>query len=85
MQTLSVPVGEWGERVSIFEQATAGSKRGKILELIPCRDDDIIRKTRQALKQSITNDVYTPEEEKQVEDVMRQVGLYSRAMGRMLV
>ena len=86
MQTLSVPVGPSGERVEFFAQATAGANRGNVREIIPCRDDDIILRARKVLKQSVALDhVYSPEEEAQIEEVMSRVGLYSRAMGRMLV
>jgi len=83
MQTLAVPVGKSGIKVPIFEQGTAGDKRGNVLEIIPIHDDELRRRIQAVL---LKDEKYSsPEVEDLIDRSIIRIEKYARAMGRIMV
>lgn len=84
MQTLAVPVRGSGKSILLFHQAEAGEKRGRVIDLVPRRDDELEWEVMKIVQPRCTEPV-SPEIEVLVEETMTRVKEYSRVMGRMLL
>ena len=97
MQTLAVPVNGSGsdskdgsnksgscQRIALFCQEEAGEKRGRVIELVPKRDDELERVVRKILCER-RKETDSPEIEVLILQTKTRIQEYSRAMGRILL